>query len=81
MSVHEEFHADVWINLACCYFMLGMYSEASECTEKAPKEKLTNRLLFHLAHKVATAPLGVCTVRTCIYLCVCVCYSLTMRSS
>lgn len=27
-------HPDTWTNLACCYFMLGMYQEAREMAEK-----------------------------------------------
>lgn len=42
---------DVWCNLACCYFMLGMYEEAKKVAEKGPETGLQNRLLFHLAHK------------------------------
>ena len=41
----------VWINLACCYFYLGMYSESEKTAEKADKSRLKTRLLFHLAHK------------------------------
>ncbi|CAL4138726.1 unnamed protein product, partial [Meganyctiphanes norvegica] len=40
-----------WINLACCYFFLGMYPEAEEASEKSPKDPLRTRLFFHLAHK------------------------------
>ncbi|RXG60142.1 Intraflagellar transport protein 56 [Armadillidium vulgare] len=40
-----------WLNLACCYFFLGMYPEAEEAAEKAPKNPLRTRLFFHLAHK------------------------------
>ncbi|KAF2353085.1 Tetratricopeptide-like helical domain, partial [Trinorchestia longiramus] len=42
---------DDWMNLACCYFYLGMYPEAEEAAEKAPKSALRTRLFFHLAHK------------------------------
>ncbi|XP_061864848.1 intraflagellar transport protein 56 isoform X2 [Colius striatus] len=42
---------DVWVNLACTYFFLGMYTEAEQAALKAPKSRLQNRLLFHLAHK------------------------------
>ncbi|NXF85033.1 IFT56 protein, partial [Eubucco bourcierii] len=42
---------DVWVNLACTYFFLGMYTQAEEAALKAPKSPLQNRLLFHLAHK------------------------------
>uniref|UniRef100_A0A7M4FRI5 Intraflagellar transport protein 56 n=1 Tax=Crocodylus porosus TaxID=8502 RepID=A0A7M4FRI5_CROPO len=42
---------DVWVNLACTYFFLGMYTQAEQSALKAPKSPLQNRLLFHLAHK------------------------------
>ncbi|XP_063164584.1 intraflagellar transport protein 56 isoform X1 [Candoia aspera] len=45
---------DVWVNLACTYFFLGMYIQAEQAAlkgESAPKSRLQNRLLFHLAHK------------------------------
>ncbi|NWS71789.1 IFT56 protein, partial [Crotophaga sulcirostris] len=44
-------HPDVWVNLACTYFFLGMYTEAEQAALKAPKSRLQNRLLFHLAQK------------------------------
>ncbi|XP_069629760.1 intraflagellar transport protein 56 isoform X2 [Haliaeetus albicilla] len=44
-------NADVWVNLACTYFFLGMYMQAEQAALKAPKSRLQNRLLFHLAHK------------------------------
>ncbi|XP_054242632.1 intraflagellar transport protein 56 isoform X1 [Indicator indicator] len=42
---------DVWVNLACTYFFLGMYTQAEQAALKAPKSQLQNRVLFHLAHK------------------------------
>ncbi|NXF07615.1 IFT56 protein, partial [Smithornis capensis] len=42
---------DVWVNLACTYFFLGMYTQAEQAALKASKCGLQNRLLFHLAHK------------------------------
>ncbi|KFU84543.1 Tetratricopeptide repeat protein 26, partial [Chaetura pelagica] len=42
---------DVWVNLACTYFFLGMYTQAEQAALKAPRSRLQNRLLFHLAHK------------------------------
>uniref|UniRef100_A0A452HZS0 Intraflagellar transport protein 56 n=1 Tax=Gopherus agassizii TaxID=38772 RepID=A0A452HZS0_9SAUR len=42
---------DVWVNLACTYFLLGMYTQAEQAGLKAPRSRLQNRLLFHLAHK------------------------------
>ncbi|KAK3705828.1 hypothetical protein QZH41_011522 [Actinostola sp. cb2023] len=51
LTKSEACHPDVWNNLAACYFFLGMYKEALEICEKAPKSRLQNRLLFHLSHK------------------------------
>ncbi|KAK7068732.1 Intraflagellar transport protein 56 [Halocaridina rubra] len=48
---HKNPNPDNWISLACCYFYLGMYPEAEEAAEKAPKSPLRTRLFFHLAHK------------------------------
>lgn len=39
------------LNIAVCYFYLGMYDEAQQLIEKEPNEALKQRLLFHLAHK------------------------------
>ncbi|XP_060569600.1 intraflagellar transport protein 56-like isoform X4 [Ruditapes philippinarum] len=44
-------HPDVFVNLGCTYFFLGMYPEADEAAQKAPHSRLQNRLLFHLSHK------------------------------
>ncbi|XP_071537126.1 intraflagellar transport protein 56 isoform X2 [Panulirus ornatus] len=52
LTVHHKNPApENWISLACCYFYLGMYPEAEEASEKAPKSPLRTRLFFHLAHK------------------------------
>ncbi|XP_078286959.1 intraflagellar transport protein 56 [Rhinoraja longicauda] len=51
LTKNEDIHPDVWVNLACTFFYLGMYKEAEEAAIKAPKSRLQNRLLFHLAHK------------------------------
>ncbi|XP_069508807.1 intraflagellar transport protein 56 isoform X1 [Ambystoma mexicanum] len=51
VSKQEGCNPDVWVNLACTYFFLGMYKESEEAAMKAPKSRLQNRLLFHLAHK------------------------------
>ncbi|XP_041093791.1 intraflagellar transport protein 56 isoform X2 [Polyodon spathula] len=51
LSLKEGCHPDVWVGLSCTYFFLGMYKEAEEAALKAPKSRLQNRLLFHLAHK------------------------------
>ncbi|CAK1595869.1 unnamed protein product [Parnassius mnemosyne] len=40
------------IDLAVCYFYLGMYKESQDAIEEAPKCALKNRLQFHLAHKL-----------------------------
>ncbi|XP_073975362.1 tetratricopeptide repeat domain 26 isoform X2 [Rhodnius prolixus] len=42
---------DVFVNLACCYFFLGLYQEAEKVLEKADECPLKVRLLFHLCHK------------------------------
>ena len=34
LSKAPDCHADIWINLACCYFFLGMYSEADDAAMK-----------------------------------------------
>ncbi|XP_069684977.1 intraflagellar transport protein 56 [Periplaneta americana] len=58
MSVYEALsHSknppeDVPVNLACCYFYLGMYPEAERTLEKAVKSRLKTRLQFHLSHKL-----------------------------
>ncbi|KAL2712888.1 intraflagellar transport protein 56 isoform X2 [Vespula squamosa] len=48
----ENVLVDLFTNLACCYFYLGMYPEAQKLLEEAPDSKLKTRLLFHLAHKM-----------------------------
>ncbi|XP_035432894.1 intraflagellar transport protein 56 isoform X1 [Spodoptera frugiperda] len=40
------------MDVAVCYFYLGMYQESQEAVEEAPKCSLKTRLLFHLAHKL-----------------------------
>lgn len=42
---------DVWTNLACCYFYLGMYPEAESAVNDALDNPCKTRLLLHLAHK------------------------------
>ncbi|XP_063240939.1 intraflagellar transport protein 56 isoform X3 [Bacillus rossius redtenbacheri] len=42
----------VALNLACCYFFLGMYPEAYRAAEQAEECGLRTRLMFHLAHKL-----------------------------
>lgn len=34
MTQLDSCHPDVWSNLACCFFMLGMYDQAKEAAEK-----------------------------------------------
>ncbi|XP_054257963.1 intraflagellar transport protein 56 isoform X2 [Macrosteles quadrilineatus] len=43
---------DVAVNLACCYFFLGMYPQSEKILDSAPSSRLKTRLLFHLAHKL-----------------------------
>ncbi|XP_050810192.1 intraflagellar transport protein 56 isoform X2 [Gopherus flavomarginatus] len=51
LTKQPDCNPDVWVNLACTYFLLGMYTQAEQAGLKAPKSRLQNRLLFHLAHK------------------------------
>ncbi|NXN94251.1 IFT56 protein, partial [Rhinopomastus cyanomelas] len=51
LTKQPDCNPDVWVNLACTYFFLGMYTQAEQAAVKAPKSGLQNRLLFHLAHK------------------------------
>lgn len=51
LTKHESCPPEVWINLACCYFMLGMYQEADIASQKTAPCPLQNRVQFHLAHK------------------------------
>nr|CAG4651755.1 EOG090X04LA [Triops cancriformis] len=41
----------LYVNIACCYFYLGMYTESQQALNKAPKSQLKVRLSFHLSHK------------------------------
>ncbi|XP_072932176.1 intraflagellar transport protein 56 isoform X2 [Epargyreus clarus] len=43
---------NIALDLAVCYFYLGMYTESQEEVDKAPKCALKSRLQFHLAHKL-----------------------------
>lgn len=43
---------NVKVNLACCYFYLGMYTESKEKLKTAPPSSLKTRLNFHLSHKL-----------------------------
>lgn len=40
------------VNIACCYFYLGMYEESKETLQKAAASDLKTRLSFHLSHKL-----------------------------
>ncbi|CAH1963049.1 unnamed protein product [Acanthoscelides obtectus] len=40
------------LNVACCYFYLGMYDESKEILQKVPPSGLKTRLNFHLSHKL-----------------------------
>ncbi|NXX92410.1 IFT56 protein, partial [Centropus bengalensis] len=51
LTKQPDCNPDVWVNLACTYFFLGMYTQAEEAALKGPKSRLQNRLLFHLAQK------------------------------
>ncbi|MBN3298255.1 IFT56 protein, partial [Amia calva] len=51
LCVREGCPPEVWVNLGCTLFFLGLYREAEEAALRAPKSQLQNRLLFHLAHK------------------------------
>ncbi|KAK7491850.1 hypothetical protein BaRGS_00016869 [Batillaria attramentaria] len=51
LTKQDGCHPDVWLYLGCCYFYLGLYQDAENMTNKAPKSRLANRLLFHLSHK------------------------------
>lgn len=43
--------SDLLLNLGCCCFYLGMYTEAKEYCSKVENGPLQNRLMFHLSHK------------------------------
>ncbi|CAH0719555.1 unnamed protein product, partial [Brenthis ino] len=44
---------NIALDLAVCYFYLGMYQESQDAVEEAPKCPLKCRLQFHLAHKLS----------------------------
>ncbi|CAG0913187.1 unnamed protein product [Notodromas monacha] len=44
--------SSVWVHLGCCYFYLGMLTEAEEMATKAENSRLKTRLMFHLSHKL-----------------------------
>nr|CAG4643889.1 EOG090X04LA [Lepidurus arcticus] len=41
----------LFVNIACCYFYLGMYTESQQALNKSPSGQLKVRLSFHLSHK------------------------------
>ncbi|XP_038212035.1 intraflagellar transport protein 56 [Zerene cesonia] len=43
---------NIALDIAVCYFYLGMYKESQETVKEAPNCALKNRLEFHLAHKL-----------------------------
>lgn len=43
---------NIAVNLACCYFYLGMYEESRDILQKSVPSGLKTRLNFHLAHKL-----------------------------
>lgn len=50
-SVHPECK-HLMVNLACCYFYLGMYNHSRDVLSAASASGLKNRLNFHLAHNL-----------------------------
>nr|CAG4642453.1 EOG090X04LA [Evadne anonyx] len=50
-SLQKYLEMDNQIYAACCYFYLGMYTEAKELLRKAPASPLKVRLSFQLAHQ------------------------------
>lgn len=53
MSQQPDTPADVWGNLACCYFMLGMYTEADSAAEKGETQEYWVNLLERVCQYVA----------------------------
>ncbi|XP_004921964.1 intraflagellar transport protein 56 isoform X2 [Bombyx mori] len=51
-KMDERIADNIEMDIAVCYFYLGMYKESHEAAEKAPTCTLKNRLQFHLAHKL-----------------------------
>jgi len=42
----------IWLNIACCYFSMGMYPEAQIAASKGSECSLKTRILFHLCQKL-----------------------------
>ncbi|KAK9703230.1 hypothetical protein QE152_g29460 [Popillia japonica] len=59
MTVYQQLYnqdektADICLNLACCFFYLGMYEESRKVLQKAESCPLKTRLNFHLSHKLS----------------------------
>jgi len=49
----DEEVARTWLNIACCYFAMGHYTEAKEATGRGTECDLKLRLSLHLAHKMS----------------------------
>ncbi|XP_017768894.1 PREDICTED: intraflagellar transport protein 56 [Nicrophorus vespilloides] len=58
LSIYETLNAQhphlksIAVNLACCYFYLGMYNESKNALVNASPSGLKTRLNFHLAHNL-----------------------------
>ncbi|GJQ73447.1 hypothetical protein Trydic_g13807 [Trypoxylus dichotomus] len=58
LSIYQQLHSqnqetpDICLNLACCYFYLGMYEESRQILQNAESCPLKTRLNFHLSHKL-----------------------------
>ncbi|XP_061377263.1 intraflagellar transport protein 56 isoform X2 [Danaus plexippus] len=51
-NLEDSVADNIALDLAVCYFYLGMYPESQTAVEKAPSCPLKNRLQFHLSHKL-----------------------------
>lgn len=49
----DNYMKNVAVNLACCYFYLGMYAESKDMLSEAHPSGLKTRLSFHLSHKLS----------------------------
>lgn len=45
MTKRDNFNPEVWLNLACCYFFLGMYKEADESARKGKDGEISYQIL------------------------------------
>ncbi|CAH1116872.1 unnamed protein product [Phaedon cochleariae] len=48
----DDENDDFLVNVACCYFYLGMYDESKHILQNVQSSGLKTRLNFHLAHKL-----------------------------